>query len=177
MDTLCYSPYSLAILISIRDLSEKEIGRFLEIIWKYENHLLDPKYRSSFRSFILDTYYWIHYFYDKTTLDAEFPSVQKDMLGVGGSAVSDKFTSEFPDLDLFFQNMRIRIIYDGYQDYVRIKLRTLLKAYGYQRRSKLLMEYMNHCMDSLRLKVFLRGGVECTLQDAALNDMLTFRAF
>lgn len=177
MNELYYTPYSLAILITIRDLSEKKIARFLEIIWKYENHLLDLQYRASFRSFILDTYYWIHYFYDKNTLDAEFPSIQNDMLGVGGSAETDKFTSEFPDLDLFFQNMRVRIIYDGYQDYVRIKLRTLLKAYGYQRRSKMLMDYMNHCMESLQLKVFLRGGVQCTLQEANLDDMLTFRAF
>ena len=77
--------------------------------------------------------------------------------------------------DLFFKNIRIRILYSSGNDYVRLKLRTLLKEYGYQRRSKLLVEHINRCMLFYHLEATLRGGVSCCIEEAGLDDMLTFR--
>lgn len=175
MDELYYSALDLAILVSARELTEKEIAKFLEAVSEKDNDYLAPQYRNNFRKLILDTYYWTHYFYNKTTIDAEFPSIQKDMFDLGSNLEKDNYTSDFSGLDLFFKNMRIRIVVDGSKDYVRIKLRTLLKEYGYKRRSKMLVDYVNGCMEFFRLKAFLRGGVECEIENVDIDEMLTFR--
>ena len=177
MDELYYSALDLAILISVRELTEKEITKFLESVWKKDNDYLAPQYRDNFRKLILDTYYWTHYFHNKTTIDAEFPSIQKDMFDLGSNLEKDNYTSDFSGLDLFFKNMRIRIVVDDSKDYVKIKLRTLLKEYGYKRRSRMLVDYVNGCMEFFRLKAFLRGGVECEIENVDIDEMLTFRAF
>ena len=57
----------------------------------------------------------------------------------------------------------------------RIKLRTLLKQYGYKRRSQLLLQHINRCMLFYHLGATLRGGVPCSIEDADLDQMLTFR--
>lgn len=64
---------------------------------------------------------------------------------------------------------------DGSKDYVRIKLRTLLKEYGYKQRSKMPVDYVNGCMGFFCLKAFLRGGVECEIENVDIDEMLTFR--
>ncbi len=177
MDELYYSALDLAILVSVRELSERKIIKFLEDVWEKDNDYLAPQYRDDFRKLVLDTYYWTHYFYNKTAIDAEFPSVQKDILDIGNAVEKDNYITDFSGLDLFFKNLRIRIVADGSKDYVRIKLRTLLKEYGYKRRSKLLVDYIGYCMDFFELKAFLRGGVECKIENADIDEMITFRVF
>ena len=177
MESLYYSALDLAVLISARELCEKEIAVFLESVWEKEKDYLAPQYKNNRRKLILDTYYWTHYFYNKTTIDAEFPSIQRDMIDFENTVVKDNYTSDFSSLDLFFKNMRIRIVVDGARDYVRIKLRTLLKEYGYKRRSKMLVDYINCCLEFYHLKAFLRGGIECKIEDVDIDEMLTFRIF
>ena len=99
------------------------------------------------------------------------------MIDFENTVVKDNYTSDFSSLDLFFKNMRIRIVVDGARDYVRIKLRTLLKEYGYKRRSKMLVDYINCCLEFYHLKAFLRGGIECKIEDVDIDEMLTFRIF
>ena len=175
MEELYYSALDLAVLISIRELGEKEIATFIEDVWNKERNFLDPQSKDNLRKLILDTHYWIYYFYDKPNIDAEFPSIQRDMIDLGNTVIKDNYTSDFSGLDLFFKNIRIRIIVDGSKDYVRIKLRTLLKQYGYKRRSKMLIDYINDCMKFYHLKAFLRGGIECKVEDVGIDEMLTFR--
>ena len=41
----------------------------------------------------------------------------------------------------------------------------------------MLVDYVNGCMEFFRLKAFLRGGVECEIENVDIDEMLTFRAF
>ena len=129
----------------------RDESRILDRIWEGEKAFLDIPYRANQRKFILDTYHWLQYFYDKPVIDKEFPAIQKD---------------------LAYSN---RILYGYGNDYVRIKLRTLLKQYGYKRRSQLLLQHINRCMLFYHLGATLRGGVPCSIEDADLDQMLTFR--
>ena len=82
---------------------------------------------------------------------------------------------DYPDVDIFFKSLRLRILYVGNQDYVRMKLRTLLTAYGYKRRSQGLMDYLSDCMFFFHIQPYIRGGIECDIREVALDDMITFR--
>lgn len=175
MKELCYSALDVAAIISSMQLGCREENRLFDVIWEGEKVFLDSQYRTNQRKFILDTCYWIQYFYDKLVIDKEFPAIQKDLSYSKRSLQSEQLTSDFSDLDLFFKSIRIRILYGSGNDYVRIKLRTLLKQYGYKRRSQLLIQHINSCMLFYHLEATLRGGVPCSFEEADLDQMLTFR--
>ena len=87
----------------------------------------------------------------------------------------EELTSDFSNLDLFFKSIRIRILYGNGNDYVRIKLRSLLTQYGYQRRSQLLLQHIKRCMLFYHLEATLRGGAACDIETCDLDKMLIFR--
>ena len=175
MQWLYYSALDIAVIVSSMQLGCQAESRILDRIWAGEKEFLDTPYRTNQRKFILDAYHWLQYFYDKPIIDREFPAIQKDLAHSNRALQAEQLTSDFLDLDLFFKSIRIRILYGDGNDYVRIKLRTLLKQYGYKRRSPLLLQHINRCMQFYNLEVTLRGGVPCSIEDADLDQMLTFR--
>lgn len=175
MQELCYSALDVAVIISSMQLGCRDESRILDLIWEEEKNFLAIPYRTNQRKFILDTYHWIQYFYDKPVIDREFPAIQQDLAYSNRALQAEQLTSDFLDLDLFFKSIRIRILYGDGNDYVRIKLRTLLKQYGYKRRSQLLLQHINRCMLFYHLEATLRGGAPCSIEDADLDQMLTFR--
>lgn len=110
--------------------------------------------------------------YDKVTFDKEFPAIKKDS---GGLLAAENFVADNFNFDLFFKSLRIKILYIGGKNYSRIKLRTLLSAYGYKRRSKFFIDYVKKCLAFYKIQTFWRGEI-CDVAEINLDDMITFRA-
>ena len=85
------------------------------------------------------------------------------------------FITDYFDIDLFFKMKRIQILYLDRQDYVRMKLRTLLKAYGYKCRTQELLKYLRECMMFYHMQTYLRGKEECDIGEIGLDEMITIR--
>ena len=175
MQGLYYTALDIAVIVSSMQLGCRDEIRILDLIWEGEKSFLDIPYRKNQLKFILDTYYWMQYFYNKTVIDKEFPAIQKDLAYSNRTLSTEQLTSDFSNLDLFFKSIRIRILYGNGNNYVRIKLRTLLKQYGYKRRSQLLLGHIKQCMLFYHLETALRGGAPCSIEDADLDQMLIFR--
>ena len=170
-----YSPLDMAWTIRSLDLGAKETVSLLNNVWEDEQKYLIKKYRDSLYLWITDCEYWGNYINDKEDLDTEFPSLRQDIIDAGRKVKEDDFLSDFTDLDFFFKRLRIQILYVGQHDYVRVKLRTLLKAYGYKRRSPQILRHINDCMKVYHLKPFMTGGEACQIGKIDINDMITFR--
>ena len=56
-----------------------------------------------------------------------------------------------------------------------MKLRSLLSAYGYKRRTEKIVSYLKKCLDFYHIQIYLRNGIECNIEDISLDDMITFR--
>lgn len=175
MKTFCYRAIDLAAILSGMNLNCQEEAAWIEKVYNGEQSFIAKEYRGDKRKFVLDISYWQHYFYEKPILDKEFPSIQKDLEQLNSSFQFDDYFSDFSNLDLFFKNTRLRILYGDGQEYVKLKLRTLLKQYGYQRRSHQLLEHIEKCMYFYHLEANLKGGVKCNLSEIRLDDMLIFR--
>lgn len=175
MRDLLYSALDLAAIISSMELGCQEESRIIDLIWAGEKFFFADQYRTDKRKFILDIHYWMHYFYEKPILDREFPAIQKDLAYGKYTVNKEQYISEYTDLDLFFKSVRIRILYGKGNNYVRIKLRSLLTQYGYQRRSQLLLQHINRCMLFYHLEATLRGGAVCDMETCGLDKMITFR--
>lgn len=175
MRALLYSALDLAVIINSMELTCREESRIIDLIWEGEKAFFVDKYRSDKRKFILDIRYWMHYFYEKSILNQEFPAIQKDLAYGKHTVNMEEYISDYSDLDLFFKSVRIRILYGKRNGYVRIKLRSLLTQYGYQRRSSLLLQHINRCMLFYHLEATLCGGTPCNIETCGLDKMLTFR--
>ncbi|WP_276981123.1 hypothetical protein [Johnsonella ignava] len=175
MCELFYSALDIALIIADMNPGYQEEVRLLDLIWKNEKARLVMKYRENQRKFILDIYYWLHYLFDKAVLDKEFDAMQIDLAHLNRTVQPEQLTGDFSGLGLFFKSTRIQILYGSGRSYVRIKLRTLLKQYGYKRRSSSLLQYIRGCMLFYNLEVALRNGIPCSIETVGLDRMLTFR--
>jgi hypothetical protein len=177
MRELYYSPFSLAYITDGVKLGLGAKGTMELLNWIYDNDsaYLLPEYRKDRKKFILDTLHWQDYLSDKVTLDNEFPAIQRDFDNLGLSLSDEIIVGDYPDVDLFFKVLRLRILFVGSQDYVRMRLRTLLTAYGYKRRTKGLMDYLRECMYFYHIQPYTKGNVECDIREINLDEMITFR--
>jgi len=175
MEKLCYTALDLAAIISSMNLGCQARAAFLDRVWESERPFLQKDYRDNKRQMILDTSYWLTYLSDKPAIDAEFPVIQRDALALGNELPVDAYTYDCAGLDLFFKSVRLRILYGGGKDYVRIKRRTLMARYGYKRLSPALVEYFSRCTYFYHLQPYLRGWVECRVDEVEIDDMIIFR--
>lgn len=173
MKALLYTALDVACIIDNAGLSAKEALRLAHRMHTEDKSFLAVEYRQNYRKWLLDILYWSDYMQDKIALDAEFPSVQA--VSDGMLDISDLMRDDF-DLDLFFKRLRVQILYLGKKDYVRMKLRTLIAAYGYQRRSKDFVRFLKIRLVFYHIQTALRGNELCDVETMdSLDDMITFR--
>ena len=173
MKALLYTALDVACIIDNAGLSTKEALRLAHRMHTEDKSFLAVEYRQNYRKWLLDILYWSDYMQDKIALDAEFPSVQA--VSDGTLDISDLMRDDF-DLDLFFKRLRVQILYLGKKDYVRMKLRTVIAAYGYQRRSKEFVRFLKIRLVFYHIQTALRGNELCDVETMdSLDDMITFR--
>ena len=172
---LYYDSFDIACIIHSLDIGTKTASVMLEKMWKEDNQYLKPCYRKNLRQLYLDVYYWTDYLCDKVVIDKEFPAIQSDFRSFDKDVKEMDFITDYFDIDLFFKMKRVQILYLDGQDYVRIKLRTLLKAYGYKRRTQELLQYLRGCMMFYHMQTYLRGKEECDIGEIGLDEMITIR--
>ena len=106
-----YTALDLGAILSSENLTVIEFSNILKQISENEKNLLALKYKNNRRKLFLTASYWSYYFFDKETIDAEFPSI-KNLLTSRDIEISDgDFTADYSDLDLFFKSIRLRIRY------------------------------------------------------------------
>ena len=162
-----YTALDIGVILSSANLTVIEFSNTLKKISENEKDLIALKYKNDRRKLFLAASYWSYYFVDKEALDAEFPAIKK--------LLSTDFTADYSDLDLFFKSIRLRILYIGKQDYVRIKLRTLLKRYGLKRRSQKFIDKFLLCIWFYQLQIYLPGNKEFDIRKVNVDDTIIFR--
>lgn len=173
MKDLLYTALDVACIIDNAGLSTREAINLAHRMHTEDKSFLSMEYRQNYRKWLLDILYWSDYMQDKIILDAEFPSVQA--VSDGTMDVSALMHEDF-GLDLFFKKLRVQILYFGKRDYARMKLRTLMAEYGYQRRSKEFVRFLKIRLVFYHIQTALRGNEICDVETMdSLDDMITFR--
>lgn len=173
-ETLLYDVPTLARIIINNDLSVSATHNFLIRVWKYDGLFLCLEHRFNKRKFLIDVWDEVNYWQNKKDFDKEISAVNRDFQTIG----SDYYyyaEDEYYDLRSYFMELRLRMIFLDNQEYVRMKLRTLLHDHGYQRRSAGINEYLKQCMFFYHIESFVRGGELCDIEEIDIDDMITFR--
>lgn len=168
-----YDDLGVATVLMSHGLGVRSMMDVLARIYETDRLLLEPEYQDDKKAFFAAVLYWTDYLADRVQLDDEFPAVQRELASI--SETTDEVWTDDYDVELFFLNVRLRILYLDAQDFVRIKMKTLLAKYGYKRRSRQLMERLQECMDVYQIRAYLKGGKPCDLWDVRLDDMISFR--
>ncbi len=174
MSSSVYDALSIAYYIDSQDMGVRQQAAFLQRIYQEERECLMKPYQNNQRQFILDVSYWVDYLIDKVTFDKEYPAIKKDLQQLGMSFRVFDYEDEYADIDFFFIQLRLRIKYELTQGYTRIKLRTLLRHYGYKRRSKKIMMHISKCLNHFQL-LPTKNGLICDIWDMSLDEMITLR--
>lgn len=74
----------------------------------------------------------------------------------------------------YFKFMWLQLMYSDIS-YRKIKLKNLLRDFGYKKRTYELMCNINRTLIALGLKTYLRWYEECDIADARLDDMIMIR--
>lgn len=173
MEELLYTAFDVACIALNLDLSARQTLSIAKKMYDEENTFLAVEYRTKSRKWLLDILYWAEYMQDKITLDAEFPSIQA--VSDGKIDIEAMMREDF-NIDLFFKQLRVKILYLGKNGYVRMKLRTLMTSYGYKRRSKEFIKFIKYRLKFYHIQTTLKGKESCDVETMNnLGRMITFR--
>ena len=174
MEELLYDARTLAGIIISRDMSLSSSQKFLNSVWEYEKEFLYLNQRLSKKRFVINVMDEVDYLQNKRSIDSEIKLINKDLESIGSDC---RYCSEdkFYDIRSYFMELRLKMIFLDSQDYVRMKLRTLLRDHGYRRRSAALNSYLKQCMYFYHIETYVKGGERCDIEDISLDDMITFR--
>ncbi|MCH3972631.1 MAG: hypothetical protein LKE53_07720 [Oscillospiraceae bacterium] len=174
MEELLYSPSDIAKIIRKRDMGTRARQEFVSAVWEVERDFIPSVYRRNQRKFVLDVMDQLNFLEDTDTYQREIPYVNRDLSDLGSKTVitEDKYFMEF---DTFFKELRLRIVILDQQDFVRMKLHTMLREHGYKRRSPQLIRHLHKCLYFYHVGTYTRGEVKCDIEGISLDDMISFR--
>ena len=175
---LYYTPYVIAYFIVSQKMKIRKQVEVLEDLFQNECQYIHPDFKEDKKDFIEDVMFWTDYLVDRSNLDKEFPMIERDFDGLGGKFNREHLMSDYPEFDLFFMNLRLRLLYASDLKYIWMSLRSLLNHYGYKRRSYVIINHLKKCMSFYRIQPYFWGDRRCDIgnyQMVSLDDMIVFR--
>ncbi len=175
-EQLYYDAESLAWVFAKSGMSMKEQSLIVNGIYQADLKRLHPRYRKSKLKLVREVSSRQEWILHHRELENEVSAAMQDMNDIhpGEDAVLH-FLDENQHVERFFKSVRLQLLFLPGKAYVRAKLRTIMKEYGYKRRSEKFQQYLEECLKYYRIKVFLKGGNEIAIRDAKVDDMLILR--
>lgn len=164
----CFTPDDVALYLLLSNMPLRDGNKALDDLFSNHNAELLPDYRQNFNRFrnAVRTASTMIMLEEHDYAEAE-QIIHELNLSIPSWAENDDFTS-------YFKFTRLSLLYSAIE-YRRIKLRTLLKVFGYRRRSEQLMQKINAAMEALQLQAYLRGYEPCNLTDINIDQMVMIR--
>lgn len=174
MIEMLYHVGDLAQLICEENLTNSQMNDFLTLVWQNEKEYLPLEYRENERKFYLDVIENVANQMDWESYQNERNTVNADLKAIGSETILSEKEYE-KQFQYFFIRMRLQILYLDGPDYCRIKMRTLLQNYGYQRRTRNFIRWIDRCLFFYHIEATIAGGELCDLELVSLNQMIIFR--
>lgn len=167
-----YSPFDIAIYFKTENLTIREEYLIVESLWEKHKELLQDCYCKEKKIFLNSLKHELYKIEGILDCADEINLILKEM---GSSYRVGELEFEHNVIDSYFKVIKLRLSYTHGTEYCRIKLRTLIRAFGYKRRTAALVEYINSTIDSLGMKVYLRGKEPCSIGEVSLDKVIVIR--
>ena len=165
-----YTPYDIAVFFFAADFTKSIERAVLHDIWKNGN--LPDKYRKD------ESLFRRHVYHDLSKFDGSLDDVDELNLLTRDTEHAfciDGAVNEQGIVESYFKVIKLELTYLKGKDFRKIKLRSLLKQFGYKKRSAQLVAGIQHILDALELKTYLKGYVSCDIAEIDIDDTLMIR--
>lgn len=174
MGKYLYTARDIGIFLHNADLPHSIENKILENLWMERKAELELKYRKNQVLF----YKSVNREIEKLLLKAdnhEMDSINKILEDIGSNFIINHSETEEYAVEAFFKVNKLRLTYIEDMNEIRMKLRTLLRYFGYKRRSPQLVSNVKRTLHSLGLKTYLRGYELCDVATVNIDDMVMIR--
>ena len=166
-----YTPNDIAVFLLKANFTMRDEQKVLRKLWEEKTHIStryrqdELKFRQAVRLELAS------YALDKKDFD-ELDLIMRD---VDSKYTVLTSTQEHDYIFRYFKIIRLELLFITEKDYCKIKLRRLLKHFGYKRRTQTLVQDIQDTMKKLSLISYLRGYVPCKIEEIGLDDMVMIR--
>lgn len=167
-----YTPQDIAVFFLIADFTQTDERTILQDIWENDSQSVPAKYR---RNLSLYRRHINLEFAKFDGADDDFDELNILMSDTEHAFFLDGSINEQGIIESYFKIIKLSLTYVEGKDYRKIKLRRLLKRFGYKRRSAQLVEYIERTLRALGLETYLRGRVPCNTAEIDIDDMVMIR--
>ena len=165
-----YTSNDIAVFLLKANFTLKYEQTILNHLWKEQNHI-DHKYSQNKLLFLRE----IRFEMASYTFENDFDELDLIMRDIDPDYVTLNMEREHDFIMQFFKVIRLELFYIQDKDYYKIKLRRLLKRFGYKRRSKSLIQHITQTLTVLSLTPYLRGYTSCDIAMIDIDAMVMIR--
>ncbi len=167
-----YTPFDIALYFSSANLTISEEQSVLMSIWNQRETLLASEYRKEKKFFINSLKHELHKLEGTLDCTDELNLILREL----GSIFSlDASNYEQDVIESYFKTIKLRLTYTPDVTFYKIKLRNLIKIFGYKRRTASLVDYINKTIIALNLKMYLRDKKPCDVGSVSLDEIIIIR--
>ena len=174
MSKYLYTPKDIAIFFNYSDFRKSDEKIVREDLWENRNMVLEPKYRKDKKKFINEISKYMVILSLKE-YKKELEEINIIFEELGSEYEMNLLEREEYYVEAFFRFIKLRLTYIENCSFIKIKLRTLLRNFGYKRRSENIVENIKRTMKSLRLECYLRDYQLCDINEIDIDDTIIIR--
>ena len=167
-----YTPFDVAVYICISNLTITQEYSVIDSLWERRDTEIWHPFRKDKKTFVNSMHHELHIMEGYLGNADELNLIFQEM---GSKFNVGESNFEQGVIESYFKTIKLKLIYTPNTDYCKIKLRNLIGRFGYKRRTKSLVEYIERTTNALGLKVYLRGWEYCDIGTVALDDMIIIR--
>ena len=165
-----YTPNDIAVFLLKANFPLKFEQAILTNLWEEQNHIAN-KFKHDKFAFMRAVQLEIASYIFKNEID-ELDLILRD---VEPNYVLLNPCYEHDIILRFFKIIQLELFYIPNKDYYKIKLRRLLKRFGYKRRSSSLIQHITQTLTVLSLTPYLRGYASCDIATIDIDTMVMIR--
>ena len=167
-----YTPHDIAVFFVASDLTVSYERSVLHNIWINEKDSIPSKFRKD------EMYFRRMVYFELSKLTGFLDDVDELNLLMRDTdhAINiDGTINEQGITESYFKIIKLKLTYLPNKEFCKIKLRRLLKVFGYKRRSAHLVNGIQRTLRALKLKTYLRGYVPCDIAKIDIDDVIMIR--
>lgn len=161
-------PQDIAQYLFLENTTHKRENEILSDLYENHNQMIVWDYRNNYLLFKQSVINLINLYEldDKTYNETQL--ILRDV------NVSIDTVEDADCFGTYFKLIWLQLMYSGIS-YRKIKLRNLLRDFGYKKITASLMCHINRILNAFGLKTYLRYYEKCDIIDARLDDMIMIR--
>lgn len=162
-----FTPVDLANYIFTEDLSHHRTNEVIWDLFKNFNKLIVYPFCNDYMNFKKAISEQLNLW---ELNDKEYTEAELIMYEIN-SSIFNEYDADY--FSMYFKLIKLQLMYSV--NFRKIKLRNLLRDFGYKRRTSELMTSMNRTLNNLGLETYLKNYERCNICDIAIDDMIIIR--